>query len=170
MKFYLKFQASVLMLFVYDFKLPRICEDSYMMCTWFLQYPKDCYHMDPALMPSHIIWLDFSNKDVSDGICLKEVTLLHKILCFTEWFKLFICFWFWWIKIIMLMYSCLTLWNAASLSVEFIMFNELCKNSGVVYNKAYNSQKKLFITIFKEHTSFNNFVFEIFEFNQSQLD
>ena len=70
----------------------------------------------------------------------------------------------------MLMYSCLALQNAASLLVKLTTFNGLHKNSEMVYNKTYNSQKKLFITILKEHTSFNNSVFEAFEFSQSQLN
>ena len=68
------------------------------------------------------------------------------------------------------MYPCLALQDAASFSVELTAFNGLCKNGEVVYNKAYNNQKKLFITIFKEHTLFDNSAFEALKFSQSQLD
>ena len=68
------------------------------------------------------------------------------------------------------MYSCLVLQDATSLSVELTVSNGLHKDSGVAYNKAYNSQKKLFVTIFKGHTLFDNSVFEAFGFSQSQLD
>ena len=158
------------MLSVYDLKLINTCEDSQMICSWFLQHLKDCFHIDPALMLSHIIWLDFGNEDVLNGMCLKEVTLLHKISCFVKWFKLFVCPQSQWIKVITSMYPCLVLWDVVSLLVELTVFNGLCKNGGVIYNKAYNSQKKLFVTIFKGHTLFNNSVFEAFRFSQSQLD
>ena len=121
-------------------------------------------------MPSHIIWLDFGNENVPDRTCLKGVTLLCKTLCFAEWFKLFACFWFWQIKITVSVYSCLALQDTTSLLMEFTMFNRLCKDSEVTYNKVYNSQKELFITIFKEYTLFNNSAFEALEFSQSQLN
>ena len=158
------------MLSVYDLKLTSTCEDPQMTHNQFLQHLKDCFHMNPALMPSHTIWLDFSNKNVSDRMCSEEVILLCKTLYFEKWFKLFVCSQFQQIKIIMLMYSCLALQNAASFSVEFIVFNELHKNSEMTYNKAYNSQKKLFITILKGHILFDNPAFKALGFSQSQLD
>ena len=70
----------------------------------------------------------------------------------------------------MLVYPCLALQDAASLSVELTASNGLRKNSGVAYNKAYNSQKELFATILKKHTPFDNPAFEALGFSQSQLD
>lgn len=141
-----------------------------MICSWFLQHLKDCFHINLTLMPPHTTWLDFSNKDVPDGICLKGVTLLHKTLCLKEWFKLFTCPQSQQIKVTESVYSCLVLQDATSLLMKLITFNRLRKNSRVAYNKAYNNQKKLFVIILKEHILFDNPVFKALEFSLSQLN